>query len=88
MKWIDKTIFCLLFLVAVPAFSGQAVAIGLGKDNPDTLIGTKSTDYSIGGFRLGLTHKQTWRMLEKSNLFPGERSSTNPSLYLCLQSQC
>ena len=78
MKWIE-TIFCLLFLMAVPAYSGQASAIDLGKDNPNTLLGTKSTDYSIYGFRLGLIHEQTWKMLEKNNLLWGERDDSNPS---------
>ena len=78
MKWIE-TIFCLLFLMAVPAYSGQAVAIDLGKDNPNTLLGTKSTDYSIYGFRLGLTHEQTWKMLEKKNSFLGEKDDANLS---------
>ena len=78
MKWIE-TILCLLFLVAVPAYSGQDVAIDLGKDNPQTLIGTKSTDYRIYGFQLGLTPEQTWKILEKNNLLLGERDGANPS---------
>lgn len=72
-------ILCLLFLVAVSTYSGQVIAIDLGKDNPNTLIGTKSTDYRIFGFRLGLTHEQTWKMLEKDNLLLGERDDANPS---------
>jgi hypothetical protein len=73
------TILCLLFLVAVSAYSGQAVAVDLGKDNPNTLIGTKSTDYRIYSFRLGLTHDQTWEILRNNNLLLGEIDGANPS---------
>ncbi len=74
-----KTILCLLLLVAVPAFAGQADTIDLGKDNPNTLIHTRSTDYTIQGFQLGLTHDQAWKILENNNLFLGERDGANPS---------
>lgn len=78
MKWIETTL-CLLFFVTVPICCGQATTIDLCKDNPTTLVGTKSTDYRINGLRLGLTHEQTWKILEGSNLLLGERDSSNPS---------
>jgi hypothetical protein len=77
MKWITRILF--LLIVAIPAYSGQAVAIDLGKDNPNTLIGTKSNDYSIYGFQLGLTHEQAWQILAKTTSLVGEKDSYNPS---------
>ena len=56
-----------------------AAAIDLSNDNPNTLIGTKSNDYSIYGFRLGLTHDQVWQMLAKTHSLIGEKDRFNPS---------
>ena len=78
MKTI-RTLLCLLFLVAVPVYAGQADTIDLSKDNPNTLIHTRSTDYTIQGFQLGLTHGQAWKILENNNLLLGERDGANPS---------
>jgi hypothetical protein len=72
-------IFLLLLFKAVSADPGQAVVIDLGNDNPSTLIGTKSIDYRIYGFRLGLTHEQTWKILANNHLLLGERDADNPS---------
>lgn len=56
----------------------QTTSIDLCVDNPDTLIRTKSTTYTIHGLRLALTLEQTWRLLEKSNLLFGETDIQNP----------
>ena len=53
--------------------------VDLVKDNPTTLIGTKSTDYRIYGFRLGLTHNQAWQILRKTPSLLGETDSGNPT---------
>lgn len=76
---IITTLLCLLFLVAGPAFAGQVDEIDLSKDNPSTLIHTRSTDYTIQGFQLGLTHDQAWEILENNSLFLGEIDAANPS---------
>lgn len=53
--------------------------IDLSKDDPSTLIDTRSTDYRIQDFRLGLTHEEAWNILEKNSLFLDERDGANPS---------
>jgi len=69
----------LYFLAVILAFSGPAIAIELTKDNPKTLIGTRPSDYSVSGIRLGITHEQAWRILEKSNSLIGVKDDANPS---------
>ncbi len=78
MKWITKTL-CLLLISATSAYSGQSVAIDLCKDNPRTLIGTKSGDYSIYGLRRGLTHDQAWQILKKTDSLMGIKAEHDPS---------
>ncbi len=78
MEWIKKVIY--LFLIAsASALSGQSVAIDLGKDDPNTIIGTKSVNWRILGFRLGLTHDKAWQLLAKATSLMGEKDVFNPS---------
>ena len=78
MKSVEKAA-CLYLLAITLAFSGQAVAYELTKDSPETLIGSKSSDYSISGIRLGITHDQAWKILGKSNSLIGVKDQDNPS---------
>ncbi len=55
----------------------NAGAIELTTDNPSTLIGTNSKNYSIGGLRLGMSHDEAWRVLEASPILTGKRDSGN-----------
>jgi hypothetical protein len=76
---ITNTLLCLLILVDKPSFSEQLNTIDLGKDNPHTLIKTRSTNFIIQGFHLGITHGQAWQIIEENSLFLGERPDANPS---------
>jgi hypothetical protein len=78
MKTIG-TILGLLLLILGPSYAGQRASIDLSRDNPITLIGTKSKDYLILGFRLGLTHEEVWNILDKNNFYLGEKDFANSS---------
>lgn len=87
MKLFTKTA-CILLMAITLALSGQAVAFELTKDNPETLIGSKSNNYSISGFRLGITHDQAWRILKENNSLIGVKDGANPSrIYVYTQNQ-
>jgi len=73
------TIICLFLLAVSSAVSEQADAIELTRDNPRTLISTKSIDYTIHGLRLGITHSQAWDILAKTNSLMGLKDVFNPS---------
>lgn len=76
MKWLTT----IIFLITIPsAYSGQAVVIDLTKDNPNTLLGRTSKDYTIYGLRLGLTHEQAWQNIEKTRSLMGVKDNDNPS---------
>jgi hypothetical protein len=73
-----KCLASICILITIPlAYSEQATALDLTKDNPKTLIGTNSKDYSIYDFRLGLTHEQAWQAINKNSLI-GEKSEYHP----------
>ena len=73
-------ITCLCFLSVVSSHSGQSASIiELTKDNPKTLISTKSKDYTIHGLRLGITHSQAWEILGKKSSLMGFKDNYNPS---------
>ena len=78
MKWITNIIFFLFFSATSACFE-QIVTIDLTKDNPETLIGTKSIDYNIYGLRLGLTHDQVWQILKEKKSLMGVKDEYNPS---------
>jgi len=78
MKTI-REIICLLFIVALSAYSEQTNSIDLGQDNPTTIVDTKSTNYRICGFQIGLTHEQTWMVLSNNKGLLGEKDVENPS---------
>ena len=69
----------LLVLSIMLVFSGQAAAFELTKDNPETLVGTNSSDYSISGIKLCITHDQAWQILKKNNSLIGVKDQDNPS---------
>jgi len=55
------------------------MVIELTKDNPETLIGSNSSDYSVSCIRLGITQDQAWLILEKSDSLIGIKDQINPS---------
>jgi hypothetical protein len=77
MKWIT-IIICLLLNAASPALCGQVGTIDLCKDNPKTIIGARSNNFRIFGFRLGITHDEAWQILKKTDMLIGEKDSYNP----------
>jgi S1-C subfamily serine protease len=59
--------------------AGHTNAIELTRDNPHTLIRTKSNDYSINGLRLGMTQNEVLTILSKSGSMIGPKSVQNPA---------
>ncbi len=53
--------------------------IELTKDDPKTLLSTKSKDYTIHGLCLGITHFQAWEILGKTACLMGLKDDSNPS---------
>lgn len=77
MNNMKAKIICLFFLTITLELSVQAITIELTKSNPKTLIGSKSSDYSISGIRLGITRDQAWKILEKNNSLVGIKDKNN-----------
>jgi hypothetical protein len=74
------TLLCIgMFFPGCGCSERKAVAFELTKDNPETLIGTNSSGYSISGFKLGITHDEAWQILEKNNSLIGVKDQYNPS---------
>lgn len=54
-----------IFIVLLFALNNLTYAIELTKDNPDTLIGKNSKEFSVFGVKLGMSHKQAESALQK-----------------------
>ncbi len=78
MNW-PKIITYLLFVFVASAYCARADALELTKDNPKTLVSTRSPDYTIHGLRLGITHSQAWEILGKTSSLMGFKDDRNPS---------
>jgi len=77
MNFITKIIYTIL---SVAIFSSQVIAFEFTKENPKTLIGTNPKEYSIFGIKLGMSHEQTWKIINKnSNILIGKKDESNPS---------
>ena len=74
-----KVTLSVMLVEAFLVCSAWATNVDLVKDNPTTLMGTKSTDYTIQGFRLGLTHDDVWQLLQKDRSLVGAKDTNNPS---------
>ena len=51
-----KNLFILF--IALFALNNLSYAVELTKDNPDTLIGKNSKEFSVFGVKLGMSHKE------------------------------
>ncbi|ANO35577.1 hypothetical protein A6E01_20405 (plasmid) [Vibrio breoganii] len=69
----------LTLLAIAITFSGPTFALELTKDNPSTLTGTNSSDYTIAGLKLGMTHQQAWDTLDQNDSLVGIKDTANPS---------
>ncbi len=76
MKLLTKTTNLLLLILILPY---QLLAFELTKDNPKTLIGTNSSEYTINGIKLGMTHNQARYQLQKNISLIGVKDKNNPS---------
>lgn len=70
----------LLMLVVVIAICNCARSeiIEFTKDNPETLIGTNSDNYTVFGLRRGMTHEQAWQIINASDKLRGEKDRFAP----------
>lgn len=75
MKSLSLTIYIFALALFLPS---QVVAFELTKDNPESLIGTNSSEYTIAGIMLGITHDHAWRLLENNNSLVGIKDKGNP----------
>lgn len=78
MKNIIRLSFLLIFLLTSVCAAEQNTVIELTRDNPKTLIGTNSRDYSICGIRLGMSRAEVERILKGLDFLIGEADGGNP----------
>ena len=71
-------ILSILLIILLPSNLCYAVT-ELTKDNPETLIGKHSENFSIFGVKLGMSHKEAKLALQKDNRLIAEVDSADPS---------
>jgi hypothetical protein len=69
------TISLLLILSAITF--GQGRGIELTRDNPSTLVSTNSANYTIFGFKLGMTRPEAQKVLATHKLLAGQQDAFN-----------
>jgi hypothetical protein len=72
------TTVSLLLILAVITFA-QGRGIELRKDNPSTLISTNSANYTIFGFKLGMSRPEAQKVLVQHKTLVGQQDAFNPS---------
>ena len=72
-----KNLFILF--IALFALNNLSYAVELTKDNPDTLIGKNSKEFSVFGVKLGMSHKEAKLALQKDNRLFAKVDNYNPS---------
>lgn len=78
MKDIVRLLFLSIFLATAIAAAEENSVIELTMDNPETLIGTNSKDYSICGIRLGMSRQEVEKILDGLDSLVYMKDGGNP----------